>query len=285
MNSDPAGLAAASQAIEALLTAQNPRRMRELRAALEPGYCLRAARLIHNTEGPVWVCTGFPVANSFETDGPAGALALCDHLQSLNRPIRFIAGSTLVDILADRFPHWPLQSYNADDAAREAETLLAQEQPGLIIVIERPGANVDGRYYNMAGKDISADCAPFEPYLAKANCPVIGIGDGGNEIGMGNLKHVVCHFAIKGAEAGCDELIVADVSNWGTYALIAMSELLTETAPLMNLDSRKILEDLVSLGAVDGVTHRPVPTEDSFDASVGEALMARIKSAISELAT
>lgn len=51
----------------------------------------------------------------------------------------------------------------------------------------------------------------------------IGIGDGGNEIGMGKVRDQVTKHIPYGKEIACrvtaDQLITAGVSNWGGYAL------------------------------------------------------------------
>ena len=69
-----------SRKIEDLMVARNPRGMKTLQAALEPGYFLRAARLVEKAitsgTGTVLIGTGFPVDETFETDGPLGAIAL-----------------------------------------------------------------------------------------------------------------------------------------------------------------------------------------------------------------
>ena len=44
--------------------------------SLPPGYLLRAAQSTIVAEGNIIICTGFPVAGTFETDGPPGAFAL-----------------------------------------------------------------------------------------------------------------------------------------------------------------------------------------------------------------
>ena len=63
------------------------------------------------------------------------------------------------------------------------------------------------------------------PFLA-LSCPAIGtigIGDGGNEIGMGKVRDLVRKHIPHGEEIACcvgaDQLITAGVSNWGGYAL------------------------------------------------------------------
>src|SRR5205807_1527308 len=56
--------------------------------------------------------------------------------------------------------------------------------------------------------------------------PTIGVGDGGNEIGMGKIPwDVIRRNVPNGGLIACrvptDYLIVAGVSNWGAYALAA----------------------------------------------------------------
>ena len=66
----------AHEAMEELLVARNLRHMQLARAALQPGYYLRAARHLKDIHGTIIIGTGFPVAGTFETDGPVGAIAL-----------------------------------------------------------------------------------------------------------------------------------------------------------------------------------------------------------------
>ena len=65
----------------------------------------------------------------------------------------------------------------------------------------------------------------FYLFLAKKHPEIvtIGIGDGGNEIGMGKVFERVAANVQYGSEIACtiasDYLISAGVSNWGGYAL------------------------------------------------------------------
>jgi len=53
---------------------------------------------------------------------------------------------------------------------------------------------------------------------------IISIGDGGNEVGMGNVKNKVEKFIPYGekicANTECNYLLVCDVSNWGGLRLL-----------------------------------------------------------------
>jgi hypothetical protein len=150
------------------------------------------------------------------------------------------------------------------------------------VSIERPGLAADGRYYNMRGEDISAHCAVFDDYLSLASCPTIGIGDGGNEIGMGRVADALAGFSIRAAATGCDELIVADVSNWGAYALVALMQHLSGEPLLDAIDHRGTLQLLSELGSVDGITRRNTTTEDGLPVEAGEALLADLSRLVRE---
>ena len=157
-----------------------------------------------------------------------------------------------------------------------AATLYQRDPPALVISIERPGAAADGRCYNMAGEDISDRCGQVEPYLTQANCPTIAIGDGGNELGMGNVLESLAALNIKPAVSQCEELIVADVSNWAAYALCAVTDWLAGNLHDTSPEILSELEYLISKGAIDGVTGEATPTEDGFAAVEGQDLVGAV---------
>jgi hypothetical protein len=247
-----------------------------VRDALEPGYLLRAAeavlalRPMHGEFPRVALLTGFPVDQTIETDGPAGVHALYHALQRAGCAAIIWTDRLLTAAL---FPELQTQSIPS------AETLSnGDHPPDALIVIERPGAASDGHFYNIRGNNISDRCQPVEPLLNQLTCPIIAIGDGGNEVGMGKAGHALTQLPIVPAASTCDELIVADVSNWGGYALALLIELLAGCDISSHpLDTRSLLEQLVAAGAVDGVTGDPTLTEDNFPAAVGDALLREIR--------
>ena len=258
--------------IEAILVSRNHRGMADVREHMTPGYMLRAAQQISACTGRVYILTGFPVGDSFETDGPAGAMALyrlCQHLGS--DPV-IISDSQVVAALHEDFNCLSLPDSTGDEARAAADALYRSQPPALFISIERPGSSADGRCYNMAGIDITARCGGGEPYLAQANCPTIAIGDGGNELGMGNVLNSLSRLNIQPAVSTCNELVVADVSNWAAYALCAVAHWLSDRGDSAEHRIREGLEYLVARGAIDGVTGKATPTEDSFPAAEGERL-------------
>ena len=266
-----------SSRIEELLVARNPRHMQAARAALQPGYYLRAASYLYDLSGTVIIGTGFPVVDTFETDGPVGAIALYDCLQALGAKPIIACGPPLSRAIADEYRVLELTAPDLDSAKLEATRALERLQPGAVISIERPGLADDGRYYNMRGEDITARCSFFDPFLLLAACPTIAIGDGGNEIGMGKIGAALQALDIRVSVTDCDELLVADVSNWGAYGLIALlarhcgRDLLADIAPLA------ILEYLSARGSVDGVTRENTLTEDGLAATEGMRVIHELR--------
>jgi len=122
--------------------------------------------------------------------------------------------------------------------------LINKYNPSLVMSIERPGKNKDGRYYNMRGVDISEKCANFDSFFENARCPKISIGDGGNEIGMGNVESHLCDLNIKPSSTTCDELLVADVSNWAAHGLLAILSVINNKNLFEDWNNEKILLEI-----------------------------------------
>ena len=101
----------------------------------------------------------------------------------------------------------------------------------------------------------------------------VSIGDGGNEIGMGNLLQAVSALNITPAVTECDELIVADVSNWAAWGLAAMVSILRGENLLAGANPLAILQYLSAKGSVDGVTRLNTLTEDGLAHTEGEQLI------------
>ena len=258
-----------SQAIEAQLVARNPRQMQVARAALTPGYYLRAARFLEDISGTVIIGTGFPVTGTFETDGPVGAIALYDTLEALGAEPILACGPPLCDSLDNDYRVLKLTAPDLESAAQEARRQLEALRPAAIVSIERPGLAADGRYYNMRGEDITERAAFFDPFIDIAHCPTIAIGDGGNEIGMGNIASAIRELDINASVTCCDELLVADVSNWGAYGLIALLAVWSGRDLLAAVSPVEILDYLSARGSVDGVTRENTLTEDGLEAEEG----------------
>jgi D-glutamate cyclase len=137
-----------------------------------------------------------------------------------------------------------------------------------------------GRCLSMRGRDVTSVTRPahllFEkmPWAMVGGRTTIGIGDGGNEIGMGKLSWTTIRKNVpRGGEVTCrvptDYLIVAGVSNWGAYALATGIRFLRGVAPDPELydvnRERELLRLMVDAGPlVDGVTGERTLTVDGL---------------------
>ncbi|WP_394174954.1 glutamate cyclase domain-containing protein [Thalassotalea litorea] len=265
---------ALSDAIEQLLVSRDLRQMKFARQFLNPGYIHRAAKRIDDCAGTIVIATGFPVADTFETDGPVGALALYQCLKELGKNVVIVCGNPLYQALQPKYrcAQIPL-GFNKE---RQIARVVEQLAPELIIAIERPGLTEDNTYRNMRGEDISHRCARFDDFIRLAACPTIAIGDGGNEIGMGNIASHIASLDITPSVTKCDELIIADVSNWAAYGLIAFLAIWHQQSFLTRINTKALLMFLSLNGSVDGVTRQNQLTEDSLCFSAGEQIIKQI---------
>ncbi|MDC0085018.1 DUF4392 domain-containing protein [Oceanospirillaceae bacterium] len=271
-----------SQQIEDILVARNPRGMSQIKAALTPGYCLRAAQILQTCiqqkpGATILIGTGFPVVGTFETDGPVGAIALYDSLEHLGAVPVLVCGQPLVGVLSERYRTHAIRV--GEHVHIEGETLAALNHlnPQAIVSIERPGQAQDGHYYNMRGENISERTACFDGFMKWAECPTIAVGDGGNEIGMGKVIHALKKLDIVPSVTSADELIVADVSNWGAYGMIAFLGLWQQQDLLAKIRPLAILQYLSELGSVDGVTRINQLTEDGLPVGEGQSVIAQLR--------
>lgn len=245
----------------------------ELLSKYLPGDCCQVtADAIRGwTRGTVLLTTGFYVDGHAETDGPPGTLLLIHALQKLGfRPV-----VVTDEICRGFFEHSGIETvylpYHADDAA--CVGILERFAPVGLIAIERCGKNTNGFYENAGGDAMEDLTAPVDRLFELTDVPTVGIGDGGNEIGMGKLAAVIAEqLPLIPCRVTADHLIVATVSNWGAIALAGcLGYLPTEEQFL--LAYRQALD----FGYVDGFTGENVLTEDKFPLEVGLQLLRELK--------
>lgn len=226
----------------------------------------------------VGIVSGFhiPQASAGETDGPPGAKALGDALMALG---------VEVDYITDHF-NAPLFAALGVTPLVEPSDYLAAKNPTHLVSIERAGRAFDGRYRNMRGVDITDTTPPLDELFiaaARAGLTTIGIGDGGNEIGMGRVfaeaLAAIPHGPTIASVVAADFCIAAGVSNWGAYGLVGALSVLCGRDLLPSVgDCERTLRRLVEVGgAVDGVTHRREPTVDGLDLAVSIRMLESIR--------
>ena len=273
--------------IEDVILAQDRRGIAALRGHPPEDYCEAAARFLLQHAGTVLIATGFYVlrADAPETDGPPGALALGRALAALGSRVAYVSDAYTAPLLADLAPcgtetvAFPI----ADDAASRqiARDLLDRIEPTALIAIERCALTRSGTYLNMRGQDISAHTARLD-HLFRQHPHTVGIGDGGNEIGMGNLAPRIPEVPTlpnDPAVTRTTHLVIASVANWGAYGVVAALSRLTGRNLLPRPgDESACIRRLVASGAVDGVTGAADCTVDSFNLSENTAVLERLNS-------
>ena len=212
--------------------------------------------LSKETDRNILLFTGFASNGKQETDGPVGTYFLAKALYALGfYPV----------IISDHY----CKGY-FDQAEQNFETLIVPVKgfsesfmyskiietydPVAMISIERPGRSEDGHYRNMNGLIIDGQNAPLDLFFeVKNDIMSIGIGDGGNEIGMGKLANLlVTHLDYPAPSIiSTDHCLIATTSNWAVYGLIAAMD--TSLLPAEQ-ELLTYYNYIIEHGAVDGVT-------------------------------
>jgi len=217
-----------------------------------------------------------------ETDGPVGTALLAVALAACGVPARIAVDAPCAEAVRVAVEvaggGVPVDVVGVDDRPGLESVLDSWRQTGVshAIAIERCGRSADGRPRNMRGVDVSPWTAPLDDLFLGGPWAKLAVGDGGNEIGMGRLPPgLIAQTVPNGAEiacvTSCDHLVVAGVSNWGAYGLMAAVAVLHAgwrptiarylTAERDLAVTRAIVE---RAGAVDGVTARGEATVDGF---------------------
>jgi hypothetical protein len=265
---------------------QNDRRgISILKPYLPADYCHKAALSILDNIGTVFLVTGFHIVNINcpETDGPPGAIAIARALKILGYKVCFVT---------DQFSFLLLQNLSDDEdlvikfpLTGEVESqqfalgLIDKYKPSTIISIERCGLTAEGTYLDRNGTDISNFNAKID-YLFQNSVNTIGIGDGGNEIGMGSYADIISRtdrLPNKPCVTKTTHTIIASVSNWGGYGLVvALSKLVKQNLLLTPDEETELIKQAVLYGAVDGITQKPEPRVDGFDILENSKMISKL---------
>jgi hypothetical protein len=249
------------------------------------GGAAAAARALRRSRR-VLLTTGFMVGPGLpETDGPPGTACLGRALRALGAEVTYVTDAAALPplqaslkvlgepaaVLTFHVPHAGA-GLPAPGAARlTARRLLAEHRPTHLVAIERPGRARDGQYRSARGQSLTEwNAALDELFLAApARTVTVGIGDGGNEIGMGRVHRRVASagpvFRSIASVVTVRHLVVAGVSNWGAYGVVAELARLARR-PLLHTaqEEEAMVRACVEAGAVDGLTFRAEPTVDGL---------------------
>lgn len=268
--------------IEKIILQHGYRGMPALAKYLPENYLeLTAKEILSWPKGKVLIATGFFVAGYAETDGPLGAFALAKALTKLGYEPVIITDKYCQDFfeLADLAVEYV--ALNASQA--DLEKILEKYRPVGLIAIERCGTNIDGDYANMSGKSVAAETAPIDLLfdMAYGKIPTVGIGDGGNEIGMGNVQNaIVKELALVPCRTKVDNLVLATVSNWGGYGLVAaLSVEVGQKLLPTYAEIEEYLTKIVALGSIDGVLKQHVLSADGFGLDIEKEILNSLANA------
>ena len=259
--------------IEDIILDRDRRGISRLRPHLPADYASQAAQIILDNPGTAIVVTGFYIldAGFAETDGPPGAVVIGSALNQLGYKVVHVTDRYATEIMDktggdySSVVDFPITDDEASIAF--ARKLIADLSPSVLVAIERCGLTDEGKYRNMRGRDITDYNARID-HLFHSDVPSVGIGDGGNEIGMGNLAEEVTQVESL-VKIPCitetTKLMLASVSNWGGYGLAAALSALSGRNLLPSIEEeQELLRNTVDLGAVDGMSAKQEYKVDGF---------------------
>jgi hypothetical protein len=241
----------------------------------------------------VGIVTGFFIRNAVppspETDGLGGMAHLAAAFCNLGIPVTVISDapcSKAVWAVTTELPKGvalEITSVSMTSVKSLRDRLSAAQRPIThLIAIERVSPASDGKPHREYGADMSDDTAPlhllFDDPDWQRPWVTIGIGDGGNEIGMGVLPEEIVRDDIPNgrlisAAIPADYLIVSSVSNWGGWGLVsAMAMVAPQRAAALLTDftldrDRAYLAAAVDVGQAvdDSRIDRPATPKMSVD--------------------
>lgn len=269
---------------------------------------------------PVLIATGWPdrpnVSVSIaESDGPVGAAALARALHRATGAVPvilieeqlvpamrtvlqaaglraqaleecFLAAENRAPIHAAAILPLPV---DPDEAMRAAEEFFRRHAPTAFVSIEKGGLNSEGRISTSLGADTTSSHGKADFFMRgalAAGMPAIGVGDGGNELGMGliaaEIRQHLRHGDKFAPDLVPDVLVAAAVSNWGAYGIAACIAALTQD--IDNFHTATIEEDMLraaaGAGLVDGMTGWVEPSADGIPLPAQKAVVELLRTTV-----
>lgn len=162
----------------------------------------------------------------------------------------------------------PLHPYmSVEESEKVIKQILDELKPSAVIAVEKGSRSKTGIYHSLWGIDITPLTGKYDRLVEEARRRgifTIGIGDGGNEIGLGGIRDAIEKYLPVGAKCHCpcgqgvaattetDSMIVSFVSNWGAYGIeAALAMLLGRTDVIHSAeDEERILRAAAWAGAI-----------------------------------
>ncbi len=284
---------------------------------------VRAARLLRDRVEPgseLIVGVGFPVYPVFvgETDGICGAAVLA-HVLSAGlraRPVLvteeaiapFVQAALAaagLDCVTGLEGGWLLAA-----AARlvpcapgpgpglECSLELLKRRPAAVLAVEKAGINRVGVPHSSGGMDLGDATAYLEELFRGAErlgIPTVGVGDQGNELGMGAIADTAAAITPHGTRCRCpceqgtasgvpaDITVIGGTSDWGAFGVAAALAFLLDRPDVFPAGEtvKSIIRAAVAADAIDAVTRTAIPRVDGYTAD----LCARIADLLGDAIT
>jgi len=271
--------------------------------------CLQAAARLRErlaNGGTTVITTGLILPGHYpygETDGPIGTAVLARALAlGLSSRVLVVTEPELTGLVAallrtiglqvigpDAFAsedgrHRPVAcvlplSLDENTAAVEAKVYFDRFDVRALIAIEKAGANAKGVYHMVGGTDLTPTVSKARALFDEASrrkILTIGIGDRGNELGLGPIAATTRALLPFGQDCGCpchggvadetpsDLAVPAVISNWGAYGIAACLAVLLDDVDLIQRPEieRALFDTALREGGVDGMSGRAITAAD-----------------------
>lgn len=157
--------------------------------------------------------------------------------------------------------------FDQNAARKRAKEVLDELNPSACISVEKGCRNVKNVYHSLWGLDISPMTSCVDILFEEAKdrgILTIGVGDGGNEIGIGLIADTVNKLHPKGTKCDCpcgagitattvtDVLVMAYVSNWGANGIEAALAFMLDREDILHsgIVEKHVLQETGLAGAV-----------------------------------
>jgi hypothetical protein len=172
-----------------------------------------------------------------------------------------------------------------EEAKNISSDLIKKYKPTAVITIEKSGMNEKDIIHSCRGADTTKCTAKINFLVREANKKgilTVGIGDGGNEIGMGLIREDIKKYIPFGNKCKCsceagiapstktDFLITAAISNWGAYGLeVGLAVLKGKPDIFHNGEiERRVLEKAADAQFIDRISGYTEPSVDGLLAHI-----------------
>jgi D-glutamate cyclase len=279
--------------------------------------CLSAADAIRTRvtkDSTVIISTGFVFPPYFplgETDGPMGAVAIAYAIHhGIGARVVLITEKEVIDVLKATCTAAGLAVYNYEDfkyipgavhikdfpydidqARQEGKRITDELKPSAVITVEKMGRNEKDIYHSARGNDMGKHIIKVDLLVEEANnrgILTIGIGDFGNEIGLGAVADtakkamgplgIKCNCGCGGStvtKVGTEIPIMSTISNWGAYGIAACLAFLLGKPNILHSPEleMRMTEASVRAGAMDGSLVSPTLSADGTTVDGSKAIV------------